>query len=446
MTNPRASKRLVRLLAPLLGLSLLAAACGDDDAEDTGADDTETTTDDTTETDTTEGETDEGDASEALGEPNPASGEPVKVGLISASAAESALSAQFQRVEEGMNAAVEYANEYRGGIGGRPIELFICQGGETPAGAQDCANQMVNEEVISVVLPFTGNGSSIVPVLTGAGIPYFTGSATAAEELTTPGVFALSGGYPAALAAFAAHARDNEVEKLAMLVIDVPAALQAADALGKIVFGNAGVEYEVFPTPIGTADMTPQVQSAVGSGADAVAVTGDLAFCSSFFQAYKTLGLDQSRYIIQTCIDPTNLEAYPDLIEGSIMTGTTATDLESDDAKLYASIAETYGDFDPDPTVSAGNAGGVGVFLSFLNLMDSFEGETVDAAAVLQHAKQATDVPIFLGGGATYTCDGSAIALLPTVCTGDVLVGTLDSEGQLQDTEVVDVAPLFQMG
>jgi branched-chain amino acid transport system substrate-binding protein len=443
LTTPRpASKRLVRLLAPMLAFALLAAACGDDD--DTSADDTTTTAGDTTDDTTSDGDGD--DASDALGEPNPASGDPVKVGLLSAATAESALSAQFQRVEEGMNAAVEYANEYRGGIAGRPIELFICQGGETPAGAQDCANQFVNEDVIAVVLPFTGNGASIVPVLAGAGIPYFTGSATANEELTTEGVFALSGGYPAGLAAFAAHARDNGVEKLAMLAIDVPAALQAAEGIGNIVFANAGVDYEVIPTPLGTADMTPQMQSAVGTGADAIAMTGDLAFCSSFLQAYETLGLDQTRYLIQTCIDPTNLEAYPDLIEGSIMTGSTTTDLETEDARLYAAIAETFGGFDPDPTVSAGHAGGVSVFLSFLNLMDTYEGDTVDADAVMEHAKTATDVPVFLGEGATYTCDGTAIPLLPTVCTAEVLVGPLDSGGQIQSTEIVDVGPLFEMG
>lgn len=443
MTNPRpASKRAVRLLAPLLGFSLLAAACGDDDDTDTSAPDPTEAGDTTT---TERGDADV-DADEVFGEPDPAEGEPVKLGVLSASAADSPLAAQFQRVEEGMNAAVEYANEYRGGIGGRPIELFICQGNETPAGAQDCANQFVNQDVAAVVLPFTGNGASIVPVVSGAGIPYFTASATANEELTTDGVFALSGGFPSNLAAYAVHARDNDVQKLAMVTIDVPAALQAAEALGNIVFENAGVDYEVIPTPLGTADMTPQMQRAVASGADAIGVTGDLAFCSSFLQAYRTLSLDQTRYLIQPCIDPTNVEAYSDLIEDSIMVGTTTTDLESEDAQLYAAIAETYGDFDPDPTASSGHASGMVILMSFLNLMDSFEGDAVDADAVMAHAKEATDVPIFLGGGSTFTCDGSAIPMLPTVCTGEVLVGPVDGEGQLTSSDVVDVGPLFEVG
>ncbi len=418
--------RWLRLLAPMLGLALVAAACGGDDEEGGDGDETTATV----------------DLTEALGEPSPASGEPVRIGLISASDADNALAAQFTRAEEGMNAAIEYANEYRGGIAGRPIELVICQGGETPAGSQECANRMVNDEVVAVVMPFTANGSSMVPILTEAGIPYIASSGTSSEELTSPGAFVLTGGFPATLAAFAAHARDNDVEKFSILATDGPAVLQAAETLGGLVFGNAGVEYEVVPTPVGTADMSPQVQAAVDNGATAVGMVGDLTFCSSFLQAYQTLGLDLPRYIIATCIDPTNIEAYPGLIEGSIMTGGSSTDTESEDAEVYAAIATSYGDFDPDPTVSTGQSSGVIPLLSFVNVMDSYEGE-VSPAGVLEHIQSATETPLFLGDGATFTCDGTAIPILKNICSAQLFIGEIDGEGTLVDPELVDTGPLF---
>jgi branched-chain amino acid transport system substrate-binding protein len=37
-------------------------------------------------------------------------------------------------------AVVKYANQYLGGIGGRPIELTTCEEKGVPATAQDCAN------------------------------------------------------------------------------------------------------------------------------------------------------------------------------------------------------------------------------------------------------------------------------------------------------------------
>ena len=406
----------LRVVAALLTLALVAAACGDDDDAVSGED----------------GDPQESDAAEVLGEPNPASGEPVVVGIISASESDSPLSAQFQRVEQGMEAAIEYANEYRGGIAGRPIELFICQGGETPAGSQDCANQMVNREVAAVVSPFTATGASMVPVLAAGEIPFFVLSGASAEELTTPGVFVLTGGYPSTLAAFAADARDSDVEKFTLLATDGPAVLQAAEGLGSMVFGNAGVDYEVIPTPVGTADMTPQLQAAVDGGADAIGMTGDLTFCSSFLQGYQTLGLDQTRYIISTCIDPTTVEAYASVLEGSMMTGTTGSDPEEE--ALYGAIVDTYGeDIDPDPAVSTGHAAGVIPLLTFVNLMDGFTGDPTPAA-VTEQARTATGVPLFLGSGATFTCDGTAIPMLPNVCSAATQLGTVNAEGKIEDS------------
>jgi branched-chain amino acid transport system substrate-binding protein len=102
-----------------------------------------------------------------------------------------------------------------------------------------------------------------------------------------------------------------------------------------------------------------------------------------------------------------------------------------------------YGkDVDPDPTVSTGVAGGVTAVMSFVNLMDGVTG-TVDAAKVLDTIKTKKDVPIFLGQGTTFTCDGTAIPLLKNICSSTVGLGKLDSQGKLHDVEQIDVKPLF---
>src|SRR3546814_20599278 len=104
-----------------------------------------------------------------------------------------------------------------------------------------------------------------------------------------------------------------------MVVIDVPSATQAAEALGGIVFGKAGVEYEVITAPPGTPDLTPQLQAAVDSGADAIGLTGDVTFCTSFLQAYDTLGLAITQSVIAQCIDSTVLESLGSVLAGSHM-------------------------------------------------------------------------------------------------------------------------------
>jgi branched-chain amino acid transport system substrate-binding protein len=413
------------LLVVAATTALVAAGCASDDS-DSGGDD---------------GGTTDVNAEEVFPAPDPASGDPVTIGVISSSGSDSPTAEQAQRAEAGMQMSIDYANEYLGGIGGQPIELFVCNGEETPAASQDCANQMVNEEVAAVVQPFTGNGSSIVPVLTAAGIPYVTIGAASVEELTMPGAFALTGGLPANLAGFASAAADEGAESFALIAIDVPALIQAADAIGGGIFENAGVELETVPVPVGTADMTPQLEAA--SENDAVGVIGDLTFCSSFLQAYQTLGLDNPRFLVSICIDPTTLEAYSDIIDGSGMIALATTDPSNEDVQLYGAIAETYGDgVDPNPVISSGESAGAQALLSFVNGMKGITGP-IDAAAVLAQIKAVKNALIFMGDGATYTCDGTAISLFANACSDYELIGTVNAEGVMQDVQLVNAGPLL---
>lgn len=416
----------------LLALTLVAAACGNDEEE--GG--TGTTADDGTAT--TQAAPDQ----DVLGEPNEATGEPVTVGLITEGGSE-AIGSQSDLTEQGAEIAVAYANEYLGGIGGRPIELFVCGNQATPAGGQDCANQMVERGVVAVTLPFTGFGAAQAPIITGAGIPYVTGSGNSPEELTAPNAFALTGGYPGTLGAFAKHAQQEGIEKFVMITIDVPSATQAAEALGGIVFGNAGVDYEVIAAAPGTPDLTPQLQSAVDAGADAIGVTGDVTFCTSFLQAYQTLGLDTAKYVIAPCVDRTVIESLGSVLEGSYLASISSD--EGDDAEIYAAILDRYAgdeDIDPNPIVSAGVSAGVGAVLNLVRAMEGLTGE-VTAATVLARMQAAAGIALFLGGGQTFTCDGTAIPLLPNVCSAGFQMGTLTAEGTVENLEPVDASDLF---
>jgi len=384
-------------------------------------------------------------AAAALGTKNPAAGKPITLGFISASASDSPVSAQFKRVEAGLQMARGYLNDYQGGIAGHPVELFICQGNETPAGTQDCANQMVNKGVAAVIAPYSGQGAVITPILTKAGIPYVVQQGTSTEELTTPGAFTLTGGFPSTLASYAQYAKDHGVKKFALLTIDVPSAVQAAQGIGTIVFKNAGVGYQVVTVPVGTPDMSSQLQSAASGGADAIGVVGDLTFCAAWMQAYQTLGLSQAKYVLSTCIDPSNVKAYGPVINGSVMSSIVTTDLQNPDAKLYAAIAQTYGkDVNPDPNVSSGQSGGASTLLSFASALKGLTGDPTPAA-VLTAFKATKNVPLFLGGGATFTCDGKQVSILPNICSGDVQVGLLNDQGRLEKATLVHTADLFTL-
>ena len=384
-----------------------------------------------------------GAASGGLGPKNPATGTPVTVGMITESGSE-AIGAQSKTVEQGAGVAVKYINQYLKGLAGHPIKLFICGNKGTPAGGTDCANQMVDKGVVAVVLPYTGQGPAEVPIVTGAGIPWIGLAGASQAELSTPGAFALTGGFPVTLAAQAQDAKDKGYKKFSEITIDVPSATQAAQILGGIVYKNAGVDYDVVTAAPGAPDMTPQLQSAVDSGADAIGFVGDKTFCTSFLQAYQTLALKTPRYVISTCIDPTIIKSLGDVLKGSRMTTQVTTDPKDPDFRTYAAAVKKFanGAFSPNPTKSTNQAGG---FSSVMGLVDGMKGFTGDPtpAAIMQQFKTVQDARIFLSGGLTFTCDGKAVPLIPSICSAQIRLGTLDAKGNVRNSKALDVANLF---
>ena len=144
-----------RLTAVVLsGLLLAAVACGSktDDDDDAGG---------------SNESSDEGFA-ELLGPEDEATGEPVRVGLVSDGA-----TAAFDNTDElrAGEATVEYWNTHRGGIGGRPIELVTCETGADPGGATDCGNQMAEEDVVAVALSQSAVAESVWEPIHASGIP-----------------------------------------------------------------------------------------------------------------------------------------------------------------------------------------------------------------------------------------------------------------------------------
>ena len=381
-------------------------------------------------------------ATSALGTPHGAKGAAVNVGIITDGGTGAIGTAPL--VEQGAKMGVAYANAYKDGLGGHPINLIICENQETPAGGQACANQMVQDKVVAVVLPFTGQGATEVPTITKAGIPYITLSGASNQELMTPGAYDLTGGYPATLGAYALSAKAHGYRKFAMLVSNVPSAIQGAEQLGGLVFKNAGVGYKVIPVNPGTADVTPQLEAAVSWGAKAIGLTGDVTLCSSFLKGYQTLSLTEPKYVISTCLDPSIFSTLGTELGGSYI-ATTSNATSTDDA-LYAAITKKFApSVSPNPNASAGQASGLIPVLALLNIMQGYKGTSVTAAAIKAQLKLPTPYTIPLSGGITFTCNGTAIPLLPSVCSATTDVGTVSSTGAISGLQTYNPTALFKV-
>lgn len=353
-------------------------------------------------------------------EDNPATGTPIRVGLINP---EGGTAISWPANREAAEAAVQYANANLGGLAGHPIELVTCRTKEDGASNRDCANRMVEEQVSAVITLASAYGDDMAPIITGAGIPYFTPSGPSVSELTSPGSYVLAAGFPAFLRSMAEHSADQGWDNVTVFITDNGAAATQVKVLGEPAFAEAGVELQVVPIPLGTPDTTPQVGSGTSSDVDAVAVIGDGTMCTSVLKSLAALGATQEKLVIQPCLDPAAVSAVGNELEGARVF--LFADMNSDhpEAVLYRNVMRTYA---PETDIQGFTYSGYQAVLALVRATESLSGEpTPDAVSAA--IESAQDIPMPVANDLTFTCDGSALPDLPAVCSTQVIVATVEN-------------------
>ncbi|MBT2272013.1 ABC transporter substrate-binding protein [Rhodococcus qingshengii] len=361
---------------------------------------------------------------------NPAKGEAVKIGFVST---EGGAAVSLPEIRKGAEAAAEYVNQNGGGLAGRPIDLIVCKQGEEPTSSTNCANQFVEQKVSVVLAPGTSQGPAIVPIVTGAGIPYVTLNAVSAVELTDPNVSALSAGLPGTLTAMATSAKDQGMKSFTIFASDGGGTGAVIDQMGSPIFDAMGVDLDVVPIALGIPDPTPLVASGLAGKPDGISVIADAALCSSVYKAVQTTDPNMKKVFIPVCLAPDVIKVIGmSAVEGNA--GVSATDYLSDEpgSILYRSILQQYA---PDVSVTGAAAMGYQTLMAVVAATDGIQGE-VSAASIKDALKASRDVPMPAGGGVTFTCDGSAFPQMPTICSGQTLLGTLNDQGIPVDLKV----------
>jgi branched-chain amino acid transport system substrate-binding protein len=355
---------------------------------------------------------------------NEATGAPIKVGFINS---EGGSFASFPANRETAEAAAKYVNANAGGVGGRPIELVVCKQQEEPASATNCANQMVEEGVVAVVVPGGAQGPAMLPILSGAGIPYVGPVGVTPIELTSPDSFMFTAGLPGALAGMAQYSAQNGIKKLALMSGDGGGTPAAISAIGNPIFQAAGVQLKVVPIPTAVPDPTPQLTAGLSDNPDAVAIVGDANMCISVLKTMQTVAPGKDRLVVPTCVAPEVVKA----VGGPVIEGVkdfTTVDIYSDDpdSVLYRSVMAQYA-----PNTDIGGYGYTGYqgVLGLYRVIEKLTGD-ISPATVTGALKAAKDVPLPIGSGLTFTCNGTAIPQLSSICSKTLLVGAVDSEGR----------------
>jgi branched-chain amino acid transport system substrate-binding protein len=401
--------RVGRLIAGVLGaVALLIAGCGDDSDDPDGS--------------TPPVEEPEGDVLPPI---NEATGEPIQIGFIG----DGQSTVGDNQVEIDMaEATVAYLNERMAGIAGRPVELVVCTTLSDPAKGTDCANQMVEQGIPLVAVGTTGVYQQVWEPLHAAGIPtvFFAGSGDVllADDENT---FTFASPTASLVDIPISAARDAEVDKVTVVVIDVPAAIEGYDRNAE-AFEDAGIELEIVRIPPGTADMVPQLQLVVSDDPGLIQIVGNDTFCISAYEALEALAFDGPITSIGFCIsDATRQAISTGYLEG-VITSLTAPIGDGEETALFRAVVAEYGNGEVDAT----RQGAINTFVLFAGIdaaLEGLEGDvTPDSAIESMRNMEESELPG--AGGIRFRCDGNAVPDLPAACTAQALYTTLDADGR----------------
>ena len=97
-----------------------------------------------------------------------------------------------------------------------------------------------------------------------------------------------------------------------------------------------------------------------------------------------------------------------------------------------------------NPNVSSNQADGVTPVLALAAVMKG-STQPVTAAGIKDQIQTATNVTLPLSGGLKFTCNGTAIPLLKSVCSSAAAIGVIESGkvGKIKNITVYNPTPLF---
>ncbi|HKY13442.1 MAG TPA: ABC transporter substrate-binding protein, partial [Microthrixaceae bacterium] len=393
----RATRRVVGAgLAALLVLGV--AACGDDGSDEGagGDDSSETTT---------------APSADLLGTPNPATGEPVVVGLLTTGGDCAQCSEGGGLEEPAAVATVAWINEYLGGVGGRPIELQTCNNELDPSKAIDCANELISAGAVAVI---TGADSTVTgwETLHEAGIPVISFATTEQSYLDDPdSTFVLQDGHALTVEFPIGVAEEVDTEDVSIIVIDLPAAtdIYASDDT-KATFEEAGLDPQLVPAPLGTIDMTPQAQQVVKENPEgAVNIVGHDAFCIPAINGLIATGFKGTIATISFCVTDAMREALASsgVLEGMRLGASDALGDKADPStEQYNAVLDKYATSDI-PRDSSSPSGTYSSFAALAIGTAGLEGEVTPASVIA--AMKSMDNAVLPGtGGRQFRCNGKA--------------------------------------
>ncbi|HEY6759823.1 MAG TPA: ABC transporter substrate-binding protein [Baekduia sp.] len=352
-------------------------------------------------------------AADALGTPKAASGKPIVLGLLNLESGP----VTFPEYRQAAELAVKYINDYKGGIGGRPVQIASCPTDGQPATSGRCANQLADKNPTAILGGADTGAPGAFPVYKRKDLAYMGGIPFTPVESNAPNAvqfYSVSVGDNLATVQYAT--KTLGVKKASVIYTDDTQG--KATGLGVIVpaFKAAGADVKAIPVSPSAADLSSTAAAAIESSPDAVYVNTPNA-CPAVLKALKAVGYSGKIMGIDPCTSPPALKAAGDSAEGLYFAQPfESLDSGSDDANLMLAAIKKYGgsDIALDSIAQAG-------FSSVMNVQAALDGVTdLNTKNILAAFKDGQTHDNFLAH--PYTCDGKQLAGNVAVCNAYQLI------------------------
>jgi branched-chain amino acid transport system substrate-binding protein len=378
----------------------------------------------------------------ALGTPSAAaSGKPLRIFFFNQEGASS--TASSPESYQAAQAAVDYVNKNLGGVKGRLLQITHCATLGTPDSAINCANQAVDAKPDAVVKGVDIAGGSVVPIVTGAGIPYLTLSAGQPDEVSHKLAFSLGSGFAGQFAPVAAYAKSKGYKSVGVIYTNVTSLSTPLNGPLAKLLAKEGITYIPEPVDITSGDLTPVYNALLAKHVSAILVVAALSQCAASLQARSSLGDTTPLFMSNSCDVTSVLSAVP----ASVTTGTifalqdTSAVPTDPDTKTYLEAMKTY---EPSANVGSFAPPSFEAIMDFYRaMMTAPDPRALSAASVASTLTSAKNVPLFMGGGQTFSCGQPFFVGQSSVCTGAAfLVG--DTDGTFKLVGAYDASKLLK--
>jgi branched-chain amino acid transport system substrate-binding protein len=374
-------------------------------------------------------------------EPTAATGEPITLGMVNQ---ENTAAGSYPELSGAVEAAVAFINENLGGVGGRPIEVEVCNTEFSTEGSTTCGQGFVEDETPAVLGGIDVFGNAI-DTLGDNGIPYIGGIPVSAQSVEAENSFQWSGGTWGATVAFADHAANVlGAESVAIVYGEFGSITDSAQVAAKVL-EDADVEVQLVPYPIMATDISSALNAAAAGEPDAMFIMAADSGCKAGFDGLAALGTQATKYFVGACAAPSIIEEVgAEKTNGTIFNveGPIGASNPSPDFAFYAGVIEEYGEDGLDP-IGAGTV----TFRSFMNLYAimselAADGTEITAETITEALRAKKDAPSFAGH--PYTCDGEQFVGKPAMCSPQQILGEMNDKELTQIGDWIDVGAIYQ--